>query len=379
MSRSSSQKKSREHDQQHAVREPSVMLGDLIEELIWPRVLRAPALALSPNRLVSGCVGFFLITIVVRLFQLFRGDTAQNNESIPILDSLGDLGYRALDSLWSLDPSSLFSVIIETATMLRDTVMHNPVISSGLGIPIVLILSLTGGAISRSAAFEFAQGRIATREETLHFTLQRTWQFLLAVIAPIAFSVIIFLLIALGGLLLSVPVVDIFGALLYGIGLVLGIIATLVLLLHVIASPIIIPALATEGTDAFDAIQRCYAYVVGRPLRYLIYVFILTLMGAFAAAIFAMIAQVSIEMTDWAATFFANDATDRVLTGQGELGATKSLANNIVEFWHGIVEILIAGYLISLFFTSSTLLYLAVRRICDGQGISEIWEPTDHA
>ena len=33
------------------------------------------------------------------------------------------------------------------------------------------------------------------------------------------------------------------------------------------------------------------------------------------------------------------------------------------------------GYVVSLYFTSATLLYLAIRRICDGQGLTEIWEP----
>jgi magnesium-transporting ATPase (P-type) len=137
----------------------------------------------------------------------------------------------------------------------------------------------------------------------------------------------------------------------------------------------IVPALAVEGTDAFDAIQRCYAYVIGRPLRYLTYLLILTLLGTFAAALFAMLARVSIEMTDWAAGFLANDATQRALTGEGDLGATKKWAHEFISYWRNFVEILIAGYIISLFFTSATLLYLAVRRICDGQGITEIWEP----
>ena len=50
-------------------------------------------------------------------------------------------------------------------------------------------------------------------------------------------------------------------------------------LLHLIALPMIVPALSIEGTDAFDAIQRCYAYVIGRPIRYFLYAILLTLVG----------------------------------------------------------------------------------------------------
>ncbi len=373
----------RSRESNRAVREPKLMLSDLTEELIWPRVLRAPALALSPNRLISGCVGAFLLTLVIRFYTLLSDsgtadavDTTSGDALMP--SSISTLGDRLMHALMGLDPIELSNTAIDAARLIRDGVMHNPLISVLLGVPIITILTLVGGSISRSAAFEFAQGRFATREETVYFTLRRARQFIGAVAGPIVFSAFVFLLIGLGGLLLSVPVVDLLGAVLYGIGLVLGILATLVLVLHVVALPMIVPALSIEGTDGFDAIQRCYAYVVGRPLRYLLYVLVLTLLGTFAAALFAMLANVSIEMTDSAAGFLANDATDRALTGGGDLGATKEYAHLVIEFWRSIVELLVAGYIISIFFTSATLVYLAVRRICDGQGLTEIWEPVEH-
>lgn len=365
------------------VREPNIMLCDLTEELIWPRVLRAPALALSPGRLLSGFVGAFLLILVIRFYTLLSKTDAtlapaENQDQLLMPESITMLGERFINALLQLDPVALSNTSIDTATMIRDGIMHNPLVSILLGIPIIAVLSLVGGSISRSTAFEFAQGRFATRDETVYFTLRRARQFIGAIAGPLAFSAAIFFIISLGGLLLSIPVVDMFGAVLYGFGMLLGIVATLVLVLHVVASPMIVPALSIEGTDAFDAIQRCYAYVVGRPLRYLIYVLILTLLGVFAAVLFAMIARVSIEMTDWAAGFIANDATDRALTGEGDLGATKNIAHQIISFWRSFIELLIAGYIISLFFTSATIVYLAVRRICDGQGVTEIWEPVHH-
>jgi len=363
------------------VREPNIMLCDLTEELIWPRVLRAPALALSPSRLISGCVGAFLLILILRFYALLSGSDSTLSSSPDrslMPDSIAMLGERFINALLQLDPIALSNASIDTATMIRDGIMHDPLISFFLGLPIIVVLSLVGGSISRSAAFEFAQGRFATREETLYFTLRRARQFIGAIAGPLAFSAAVFFIIALGGLLLSIPIVDILGAVLYSLGLLLGILATLVLLLHVVAAPMIIPALSIEGTDAFDAIQRCYAYVIGRPLRYLTYVLILTLLGVFAAILFAMIARVSVEMTDWAAGFIANDATDRALTGQGDLGATKNFAHQVINFWRNIINLIIAGYIISLFFTSATIAYLAIRRICDGQGLTEIWEPVTH-
>ncbi len=356
------------------------MLSDLTDELIWPRVLRSPALALSPNRLGAGCVSVFLVAVVSYFYNLLRTAGAEQTiaSSSPLPPALESTLSAILGSIIALDPVGLAQAISQSIMLLRNTVMHDPLISLLLGVPIVAVLALAGGTIARSAAFEFAQGRFATREETLYFTLRRARQFVGAVIAPIILCALVLLLISLMGLLLSVPVVDVFGALLYAIMVVLGITATLVLVVHVLALPMLVPALSVEGTDAFDAIQRCYAYVIGRPLRYFTYVILLTALGAIGAGVAVMLANLSLEMTDWAATFIANDATQRAISGQGELGATKNIAHGLIETWIAGVHIIVAGYIVSLFFTSATMLYLAIRRICDGQGLTEIWEPVQH-
>lgn len=353
------------------------MLSDLVDELIWPKVLRAPALACSPNRLIAGCVGVFLVSLILNAYTWLRGTPAPQDPApgTTISPSLTLTIERLLESITSFQPIRFFETIIASATLLRDGVMNNPLLTILLGIPIVTVLALVGGTVSRSTAFEFAQGRYASRQETVHFTLHRTRQHVGAVIGPVVLSALIFLLIALGGLLLSFPVLDVIGALLYPIGLALGAIASIVLVLHIVAAPMIIPALSVEGTDGFDAIQRCYAYVIGKPLRYFIYVILLGTLGVLAATIFAMLASVAQEMTDWAANYFSSLATESALTGEGNLGATKSFAHDIIEAIRGVVTIIVSGYVVSLFFTSSTLLYLAIRRICDGQGLTEIWEP----
>jgi hypothetical protein len=361
---------------QRPLREPNVMLSDLTEELIWPRVLRAPALAIAPNRLVSGCIAVFLVTLILNAYNWLRslGDSPQD----PITPAITDRFNAIMDSVVSLDPGLFAAEVVLSATAIRDSVLNNFWLSILLGLPVLIVLALVGGSISRSVAFEFAQGRFASREETVHFTLKRSRQHIGALIAPIAFSTIIFFIISLGGILLSFPVLDLLGAILYPIALIFGAIATIVLILHVVSAPMINPALSIEGTDAFDAIQRCYAYVIGRPIRYFSYVILLSLVGVLAGTVFAMLTGLAQEMTDWSLNFIFSHATESALSGEGELGATKSFANATIEAFRGVLRIIVAGYAVSLFYTCGTLLYLAIRRICDGQGITEIWEPVSN-
>jgi hypothetical protein len=361
----------------HPLREPNVMLSDLTEELIWPRILRAPALAIAPNRLLSGCIAVFLVTLILNAYNWLRslGETPED----PITPAITERFSAIMNSIVSLDPGLFASEIVLSATAIRDSILNNFGISVLLGLPVLIVLALVGGTISRSVAFEFAQGRFASREETVHFTLQRARQHIGALVAPLIFATILFFFISVGGLLLSFPVLDMLGAVLYPIALVMGALATIVLILHVVAAPMINPALSVEGTDAFDAIQRCYAYVIGRPIRYFSYAILLSLIGVLAATVFAMLAGLAQEMTDWSLNFFFSHATESALTGEGELGATKSFANATIDAFRGVLKIIVAGYFVSLFYTCGTLLYLAIRRICDGQGINEIWEPVSES
>jgi hypothetical protein len=360
------------------VREPIVMLSDLTGDLLWPRILRAPAMALSPSRLITGTVSAFLLTLVLQFASLFRSADEQASSGMyQEIQTTSQNFNRAmtmlLDSAMAVDPMRFAQSIGSVILIIRDTVMGSPLISVIFGIPLIAILSVAGSAISRSTAIEFAQGRFGSRQDTLGYALLRIRQLVGAVVGPIILCMVVFLIIALGGLLLSIPVLDVVGSILYAFALVLGILATIILMLHVLSLPMIIPSLSVEGTDSFDAIQRSYAYVIGKPLRYLMYLLIMIILAVLSTTVFAMVAGASIEMTDWAASLYTNDSASRVLSGEGELGATKGTANSIIGIWRTIVELFVAGYVISIFFTSSTLLYLVIRRICDGQDVNEIW------
>jgi len=352
------------------------MLQDLTDDLLWPRVLRAPALALSPSRLASGTVCAFLLAAVIWVAGLFTTPQSPAADDFAALDQGLSIGFESiLSAVVALDPVGLARSVGAMAVLLRDAVLTTPLLSILLGLPLIAILAVAGGAISRSAAIEFAHGRFASRDDTLGYALRGARQLIGAVIAPVLLVTVLLLIVAVGGLLLSVPVLDIVGSVLYALALGVGGLVTIVLMLHVLALPLIIPALAIEGTDAFDAIQRSYAYVIGHPLRYLLYVLILLLLGALSATVFTLVARLSIEMTDNAAMLLTNPSAERVLTGEGEMGATKPFAHNIINIWRTAIELVAAGYIISLFFTSSALLYLVIRRICDGQDVNEVWEP----
>ncbi|MBL4590978.1 MAG: hypothetical protein JKY96_03355 [Phycisphaerales bacterium] len=347
-------------------RETVHLFEDLTSDLLWPKLLRAPALALSPSRLALGIVAAFVLTILARVPTLWIEDPPRIFFS------------SSLNTEPSLNPLRAFESITDFLGNIFYAGYTHPWTTLIVGVPMIFILSLLGCIMSRTAAIEFAQGRIADRSDTTAFVLRRATHLGTAVFGPIVLSFILIGIIALGGFLLSVPVVDLLGGVLYSLGLVLGVIVFLTLVMQLLSVPLIVPSIACEGTDGFDAIQRSYAYIAGRPLRVLGYATILFVLGTLALGVFQLVMHGSIALTDWSMELLANDAGVRVLTSSEDLGATQPAAHNFIEFWRALFQLIFAGYAISYLYTASTMLYLVIRRVCDGQDLAEIWvDPTN--
>ena len=71
----------------------------------------------------------------------------------------------------------------------------------------------------------------------------------------------------------------------------------------------------------------------------------------------------------------SNDAGSRVIGGEEDLGATAPTASAILGFWRGVLGLIVAGYAMSMVACMGTMIYLAMRRVCDGQDTTEIWDP----
>ena len=383
------------------VREPQVLLHDLTTELLWTRALRTPALALRPSRVLLGMAAVFLATLIGSLSALWTENTPRNTEEVTatgdsfaittnwtdgeptsaptfaeaIAIPIGQAMDSAARAVADLDPLA-FTAAVRTLIMLPGhLITERPLETALLGLPIVAIFALFGATISRGVATEFTAARITDWPSDLRTSTRKlAWSFS-ALIAPLALAGVLIGLVILGGFTLGIPVVNIVGSLLYAVALVLCLVALFILILHALALPMIVPALMCEGTDAYDAVQRSYAYILSRPLRLLAHAAILLILGAASIYIVDRVAVGAIQLTDWAASQLNSDAGVRVLDGQGELTTTQPAAHAIIEGWRAVLKTLVAGFGFSYFFAAGTVLYLHARRICDGQGTADIWNP----
>jgi hypothetical protein len=291
-------------------------------------------------------------------------------------------GLLTLDAQRALEGASTFLLLGPAATFTAHWLVGGLILLISL-----VILTLGGGAICRMAVCEIAGEVQMTFGEGLGFALPRWKQLLMAVAGPLLLIAALSIGLRLVGfILLAPPIVNVLGGLLYALFLLAGFALVLASAAFLLGGSLLLPAIAAESTDWFDAIQRAYAYALGRTLRLAVYALLLLLIGAVAYAVASWVAFATINWTaDLAAGWRASDAapiagnvpwpsfTDPNL-GQSLEGG-RALSTKLIGLWERVAVAILAAFVISYFFCASSVLYLLCRRVNDEQDMTEIWMP----
>lgn len=341
------------------IHEPRLLLDDVLQGLQWPKLLRAGMLALRPERLLLGTAAVLVLAALGRI-NLLWSDPGEG---------FGDVLLARLGSF--LLARDAGEAVASAALLPRTLVAEFRVSTFALGIPMLVAWGVFGGAVSRSAALEVSLARDARWPALLAFGLRYARSAAGAIFIPIFLIGVAYLLVAgAGWALLSLPGLNWVGAVLLGVALLIGLAASLLALVIAVGSPMLIPSVAAEGSDAFDAIQRILAYVSQRPLTTFAYGLIA---GASAAVGVFLVNGVIDATTTWtlsaATEWLSPNAADALA------GDDAGTAGRIVEAVLTIPAVLAAGYVFSAVHCAGTVWYLVCRRACDRQDISELWDP----
>lgn len=363
-------------------------LHGMVEQLLWVKLLRVPALALRPQRIV-------LAVFLVVLIGLLGGITLpwQGEDVEPFLGAM--LG-TASESLWPFWQSLLTMEIGSTGSALvhvlvdtpRMAFAQYPVESVVLGLPMLVVWAVLGGAVCRSVACEVSLEVTLPWTNQLAFVTKRWASFLGVVLVPTVLIALVVLVLAVGGVALfnGAPILELLGGLLFGIGLLLALAAVALAAVTAAGCPMLLPSVACEGTDTIEALGRVLAYVIARPLRLAVFIAIGGGVCVTASAVAFGLAEGAIGVAHAAAGSWlspdgiaeftgppAIDAQDRLGGTLPETGATARWSAWMVGFWGSCLRLVAAGYAVSCFFTAGTMLYLFMRQVCDGQHYAELW------
>ena len=264
----------------------------------------------------------------------------------------------------------------------------------------LVIWALFGGAICRLAAVQFARDEKLTAAQGFSFARTRWFGgYFLAPCIPLVFAAGIMAVLVLGGVLLRFPVLgDLLAGVLFFLALLGGFLIATLLVGLLIGGSLFWPAVATEGSDAFDAFSRALSYPLSRPLKAIIY--------AVLTVVYASVCWVFVNLF----TYFALAITHTIVSfgtspfgwwSRGAGGAEVSKLDllwpiggpNVLHRWPDWSQLtwyehlsalliwvyvaavigLMWSFLASFYFSGSTVVYALLRRDVDAIDLDEVF------
>ena len=353
-----------------------VTFAELTAGLVWPTLFRSVTMALQPGRLLLALALVVLLGVLANGYDWALGLVGQEPLAAPLLTGMSDGLSEFTRQLLAIEP-------VLALTVLYDGLFRGPLellawhpLSGAIFVLLAAsVWSVLGGAISRMVAVDIAGHLCMSAKDGLGFASARALSFAGSILLPlVALAVLALIISLLGWVLLGIPAINVFGSLLYGLVLLLGFLMTFLVVGFVVGQALLIPAVATEGSDSLDALQRSYAYIWGRPARALGYAGFCLVQGAIVFALARWFVTGVVEMTGDLSTAWFGAETAQALVDPAADGE-MSLASRIIAGWNDIVLLVLPAFVISLYFSASTIMYMLLRRINDEQDLHEIWMP----
>jgi hypothetical protein len=193
-------------------------------------------------------------------------------------------------------------------------------------------------------------------------------------------------LMVMGLLLFNIPFLNLIGGLFYGLALLLGLLIALVAVGYAVCFPLFIPAVMIEDCSGGEAVQRSFAYLLSKTLRFIGYLAMLVIAMVLGYVVVRLIANLTLDLTanvigTWTFNMSLYSAGSMQEVGVPTIGISwyESMAGWLIALWETIVHDMMIGWLFSGFFSASTMMYLCMRSSCDGQDSRDIWwEGTAH-
>ena len=281
----------------------------------------------------------------------------------------------------------------------------------------LLVWGLIGGAITRIAALKFTRDEAPGLVASLKHAAAKLPSYSLPPLIALAGAAVFAVQLALLGLLMQIDVFALLAALTWPFVLMLGLLMAILLLGALIGWPLMWATISVEGTDAFDALSRSYAYTYQRPWRLLWYVLFVGLLAVVSMFVVKVFAISAIALGDWSVDWGLDEPTMQTvvkpiatpadidteappaipdvdmdippapLPGDEDVDATQvesrppgrllTWARNAIYFWKSLMAALAAGYQAGFLWVSAVGVYLLLRRDIDGVQTSEVYIDQD--
>ena len=254
---------------------------------------------------------------------------------------------------------------------------------AGTAVLYLILWSLVGGAMARLAAVDFARDQRLSVAEAFSFAKRKFGSFFWSLLIPLIFIAIFLLCNVILGLIGRISGL---GPIAVGVLFALAQISSFLALLLAIGgffgAIFMWPTIAMEGSDAFDAVSRSFAYVFARPWK-VIWCCLVSMVYSIVCVAFAAvftygllkIAQFSVGLG------LGGSNNSVILDSLFNWGITPRAS---IPQLIGLVLVrvvflmtwgLLGGFLVSMKISELTGIYAVLRRDVDGTDMSEVFLP----
>jgi len=310
---------------------------------------------------------------------------------------LGTRFHNTLNSLFAFDFPGAAANVADSFKAAGWAIRHHFVYSVIFFAIKLAVLSVAGGSLCRIAALQIAQGEKPGLSQSLHYGTKKFASFLAAPLVPLGIIIFVGLSVWLLGLLGNIPWI---GELLIGIfmplTLVAGVLIAIVSIGTVAGFNLMFPAVAYDGSDCFDAVSRSFSYVYTKPWRMgfysavaaiygaVCYIFIrffvfLLLWGSWRFLQFGVWAASSSKEVNKLAAIWPQPSFINLLGSRIPASAnwSESVATVIVHLFLLVIIGLLVSFIISFYFSASTIVYAALRNRVDCTALEEIYTDSE--
>jgi hypothetical protein len=233
----------------------------------------------------------------------------------------------------------------------------------------MFVWAFFAGAISRISVLELGKHERVGLFEALGFAFRRLHSFFFAPLFPVLGIAAVLIPLWLLGLLMKLPI----GVLIGGICWVFVIIAALLIVVVGIGLAFGWPLMwgvvgAERDGDVFEAFSRSYSYVFQRPLHYLFYVAVASLLG-YVCWLFTFHCIEAIVLTAKWSVGYAGPAADA--TG------IQSIGDSMIAGVTHLIRTIGVAFCYAYFWCSSAAIYLLLRRDTDQTDFDEVYTVQD--
>lgn len=261
------------------------------------------------------------------------------------------------------------------------------------------IWSILGGAICRMAALHFGRDERIAPKAAIDFAGRKFLAFFAAPLLPMLMIVGVGVCLLFGGLVGAIPYIgELFAGILMILALLGGFVIALVFVGVAAGGSLFWPTIATEGSDAFDAISRSYSYVYSRPWRAGFYALVATVYGAICFLFARFFLLVMFKATRFFVGIGMGAASDRPGTGLADASKLDAMWPNPtfdnlmptvpafgLEGWEGAGAVfinvwliltvgLLFAFLVSFYYNGATVIYFLLRQKVDATDLEEVFE-----